>query len=110
MLHSSAHPSLPRLGKLAPRHDPRTLLFEKYVEPKALPPAPKTETWAHAVSSWPMMQNDTIGDCTCAAAGHMIQCWTANVGNVIVPSNASIIAAYAAITGYNPTTGANDNG
>src|SRR5438552_14821435 len=57
-----------------------------------------------------MMHNYICGDFTFSAAVHMIQCCTANVGNVIVPSDASIIAAYAAITGYNPTTGANDNG
>ena len=33
-----------------------------------------------------MYYNDQYGDCTCAAAGHMIQNWTANAaGEVTVP-------------------------
>lgn len=56
------------------------------------------------------MGNDTIGDCTCAAAGHLIEEWTPNLGATVVPPNNSIIAAYSAITGYNPVTHANDTG
>ena len=37
--------------------------------------------------------------------------WTANAGKkMVTPSNQQIVAAYSAITGYNLTTGANDNG
>jgi hypothetical protein len=58
-----------------------------------------------------MMDNDQIGDCTCAAAGHLIMEWTANAGKkMVTPTDQQIVAAYSAITGYNPTTGANDNG
>lgn len=102
-----------RLGKQAPRHDPRTLLFENYIHPeKALPPAPKAYKWDKhiAPNAWGMMKNDTVGDCTCAAAGHLILEWTTNVGGPFISSDDQIIAAYVAITGYNPVTGANDNG
>ena len=58
-----------------------------------------------------MMDNDQIGDCTCAAAGHLIMEWTANAqSKMVTPTDKQIVAAYSAITGYNPTTGANDNG
>lgn len=99
-----------KLGKSAPRHDPRTLQFAKYLKPAALPPAPAQADWSTKVSNWPMMANDRIGDCTCAAAGHMIEEWTANAGKVVVPPDTAIITAYSKITGYNPKTGANDNG
>ena len=57
------------------------------------------------------MGNDQIGDCTCAAAGHLIMEWTENAkGKMVTPTDKQIIAAYSAITGYNPATGANDNG
>jgi hypothetical protein len=36
--------------------------------------------------------------------------WTANNGKVFTPFDAAIIKAYSAITGYDPKTGANDNG
>jgi hypothetical protein len=58
-----------------------------------------------------MMDNDQIGDCTCAAAGHLIMEWTANAGKkMVTPTDKQIVAAYSAVTGYNPVTGANDNG
>jgi hypothetical protein len=58
-----------------------------------------------------MMENDQLGDCTCAAAGHLIMEWTANAGKkMVTPTDKQIVAAYSAITGYNPATGANDNG
>ena len=57
------------------------------------------------------MDNAQVGDCTCAAAGHLMMEWTANAqSKIFTPSDAQIIAAYSAITGYNPKTGANDNG
>jgi hypothetical protein len=99
-----------KLGKSVARHDPRTLLLASYLTP-ALPAPPATLNIATKVTAWGMMANDQIGDCTCAAAGHLIMEWTANAGKAMVtPTDEEIIAAYSAITGYNPTTGANDNG
>src|SRR5579864_3647542 len=99
-----------KLGKQAPRHDPRTLLFATYFRGDALPPPPASENWASRVADWPMMANDRIGDCTCAAAGHMIEQWTTYAGRAVTPNDKAIIAAYSAVSGYNPRTGANDNG
>jgi hypothetical protein len=100
-----------KLGKQAVRHDPRTLLMANYVS-AALPAPPVTIDLAAKVgASWGMMENDKIGDCTTAAAGHLIMEWTSLAQpKVFVPTNQQIVAAYSAITGYNPKTGANDNG
>lgn len=99
-----------KLGKLTARHDPRALLLASYVTP-ALPAPPATCDVSDKITSWGMMQNDQVGDCTCAAAGHLLMEWTANAGKkMFTPTDKQIIAAYSAITGYNPTTGANDNG
>ena len=99
-----------KLGKLTARHDPRALLLATYLT-GALPAPPATCDVSTKVSNWGMMDNDQVGDCTCAAAGHLIMEWTANAGKkMATPSDKQIIAAYSAITGYNPTTGANDNG
>jgi hypothetical protein len=57
-----------------------------------------------------MMANDRLGDCTCAAAGHLIEEWTTYSGTGVTLSDSDIIAAYSSITGYNPQTGQNDNG
>ncbi|SEM64254.1 hypothetical protein SAMN04488505_105274 [Chitinophaga rupis] len=102
-----------KLGKLPARHDLRTLQFEKYIIPSALPPIPEKIAWQDNIPvSWGMMQNDSYGDCTCAAAGHMIMNWTGNVNvqTIRIPGDQQILDAYAAITGFDPVTGLNDNG
>ena len=100
-----------RLGKRPPRLDARTLQLAKYLrQGTALPPAPPSIDWTAKISSWPMMANDTLGDCTCAAAGHMIECWTANLGDAFTPTNSQIIAAYSATGDYVVGDPATDNG
>lgn len=100
-----------KLGKLPPRRDPRTLRFARYVLPSALPPLPQWVRWSQSARDpWGMMLNDRIGDCTCASAGHAIQTWTANHGAEVTLPDAAILAAYQAVSGYDPVTGANDNG
>jgi hypothetical protein len=99
-----------KMGKSVARHDPRTLLLASYVT-RSLPTPPASFDLTDKVHAWGMMDNDQIGDCTCAAAGHLIMEWTANAGKkMITPSDKQIVAAYSAITGYNPVSGANDNG
>jgi len=99
-----------RLGKLAVRHDPRTLLMAKYVKAQLAAP-PDAYDWTSKVGpDWGMMGNDKLGDCTCAAAGHLIMEWTANAGKMVKPTLQAIVKAYSAITGYDPKTGNHDNG
>lgn len=101
-----------KLGKGAPRHDPRTLMLANYLDTDKLPATPVKYMYAKniAATGWGMMNNDKVGDCTCAAAGHLVMEWTDDNGAMYTPPDADIIAAYAAITGYNPQTGQNDNG
>ena len=106
----SIDPKKLKLGKLAARHDPRALLLASYLTP-ALPAPPASFDVSTKVTTWGMMDNDQIGDCTCAAAGHLLMEWTANAGKkTFTPNDKQIVAAYSAITGYNPVTAANDNG
>lgn len=99
------------LGKHSPRLDARTLKFASYLAP-ALPPAPPVIDWGQIVSgnNWRMMANDSVGDCTCAAAGHLEMMWTGYGKKSFVPSDAQILAAYSAITGYSPNNPNSDNG
>jgi hypothetical protein len=94
-----------KLGKLPPRLDPRTLRFGNYLA-RDLPPPPASADYATPVHNWPMMGNDRVGDCTCAAAGHMIEEWTANTGKARVPSDSTILAVYDHFSGGNPDRGA----
>ncbi|MDD5301491.1 MAG: hypothetical protein PHS14_00165 [Elusimicrobia bacterium] len=100
-----------KLGKAAPRLDPRTLRLAAYL-PAELPEIPAAADYSRAVPSgaWGMLANDRLGDCTCAAAGHLIQQWTGSVGSAVTPADADIVAAYSAITGYNPADPSTDRG
>src|SRR5215472_15504068 len=87
-----------KLEKLAPKFDKRTLLLGKYITPD-LPPPPDATDYSKAVPTWPMMGNDKYGDCTCAAAGHMIQQWTANTGSANVLPDSQILSVYQHFVG-----------
>src|SRR5215467_12720805 len=82
------HSHLP-LGKQRARHDPRTLMLADYLDTTELPPAPKSCDWGTKIpnDSWGMMLNDEIGDCTCAAAAHLIQSWTSNDDKIVTLSD-----------------------
>jgi hypothetical protein len=99
-----------KLGKHVARHDPRTLLLASYATPALPAPPAKLNLATKVKDRWGMMDNDQLGDCTCAAAGHLIMEWTANASKMVTPPDSAIVDAYSAITGYNPKTGANDNG
>ena len=100
-----------KLGKGVARHDPRALLLASYLTPALPTPPASFDLTTKVGSSWGMMDNDQLGDCTCAAAGHLIMEWTANAqAEMVTPTDQQIVEAYSAITGYNPVTGSNDNG
>jgi len=100
-----------KLGKKAARSDPRTLRLEKYIKFGILPPPPASSSWTPKVKTWGMMKNDVIGNCAIAGTGHLVEVWTANeAGSEVVIPDAQIVAAYSAISGYNPKTGAHDDG
>jgi hypothetical protein len=66
---------------------------------------------ASRVASYPMYVNDSIRDCTIAAMGHILTALEAYSGNPqALFSDEEIIRAYSAVSGYDPATGANDNG
>ncbi len=99
-----------KLGKTPAVHDPRTLQLANYLRPAVLPPPPPQADWSTKVASWPMMMNNTIGDCTVAAAGHCIEEWTTDVGDPVIVPDATIVAVYSVVSGYDPKTGQHDVG
>jgi hypothetical protein len=98
-----------KLGKRATKHDARTLQMANYL---LLPPVPASKDWTQrAQKPWGMMKNDTLGDCTCAAAGHIIQVWTANAGkDEVTVTDDQVVNAYERITGYDPSDPRTDQG
>ena len=97
-----------RLGKDPAVIDSRTLTFARYLQP-ALPPPPASVEYGKAVSVWPMYDNDKWGDCTCAAAGHMIQNWTANAGSEVTPPDSAVVTFYEHFVGNPPPADAGCN-
>ncbi len=101
-----ARKAIGKLGKLPARVDVRTLLLVRYLERETLPPAPPTFDMSAAVADWPMYGNDRIGDCTTAAAGHMIEAWTAATGVPAVEvSEDDVLAEFDRVKLVDPATG-----
>lgn len=100
-----------KLGKLPPKIDSRTLKLAKYIDRSKLPALLPAVNWSDAVSAeWGMMGNDSLGDCTCAAMGHIVMAITANAGVMKTPSDAEVLAMYENIGGYKPGDESTDNG
>ncbi len=105
----SATPILFKLGKHPPKHDARTLQFKTYLKAELPTPPSIEKSWMEKIHDkhWGMMGNDNYGDCTCAAAGHMIMQWTANTSpKPIVVPDAGILQFYENFSAGNPDAGA----
>ena len=60
-------------------------------------------TYYEKVANWPNYYNNKYGDCTCAAAAHMIQNWTANASTQVKPpAPISVLAFYEHFVGSPP--------
>ncbi|WP_448701265.1 hypothetical protein ACFGVR_03870 [Mucilaginibacter sp. AW1-3] len=107
----ATEPVIGQLGKHPVKTDVRTLSYTNYIKPDSLPEVPPVCNWIEKKKSrWGAMKNLHLRNCTCAAAGHLIQCWTMNTGEQVLLSDNRIIRVYSALTGYDPKTGANDKG
>lgn len=106
-----------RTGKLPPKHDAMTLRFATYLQPRKLPPIPKTVDRLSRVmkvhGGFPMLANNRLGDCTCAALDHCdltAEVWGKHPIISDQEREARTIRRYSRVSGYDPNTGANDNG
>lgn len=98
-----------KLGRLPGRPTQPRLKLAAHLY-REVPPTPELVDWLSRVSDWPVYGNDAIGDCTCASAAHKIISWSTYAGARQQVTTADVIAAYSAVSGYDPRTGANDNG
>jgi hypothetical protein len=95
-----------QLGKLAVRTDVRTLSLGRYVDGARLPAPPEELDETNGVAAWPMYANDRIGDCTTAAAAHMIEAWTAaGRGRALELSERAVLEAFERVKVVDPATG-----
>ena len=91
----------------APR--PR-LKFEDYLRPTPLPTPPAVFGHQNLITEWGMLGNDTVGDCAVAGPAHLSMLWARMGGRQARFDDASVLAAYSAITGYDPADPATDQG
>ena len=91
--------SMMKLGRKAIKTDSRTLAIGNYLT-AALPPPPPTADWTKGLTSWGMMLNDNLGDCTIAGAAHAVQVWTANSGTMVTVPDNTIESYYEQWDGY----------
>lgn len=111
-----------RLGKLPPKFDPRTFRAAHYINPRKLPHIPKVVDRMSRVTKgtkkvkgvpFPMLANNRLGDCGLASIEHAditAETWGLHPAIEEVDREARAIRNYSAISGYDPNTGANDNG
>lgn len=96
-------------GRLAPVPTKPRLWLSRHLT--GVPVAPVSADWISGVEDWPMYGNDKAGDCTIATVGHAIELVTHyGQGKTVKVSDASVMAKYSALSGYDPATGANDTG
>ncbi|HWC46742.1 MAG TPA: hypothetical protein VG868_11575, partial [Casimicrobiaceae bacterium] len=95
-----------KLGKLPVRLDVRTLRLARYVDRAKLPAPPTQLDLTANVPEWPMYANDRIGDCTIAAAAHMIEAWTAaSRARAVEVGESDVLRAFDAVKITDPSTG-----
>lgn len=100
-----------RGGRLPAQPARPQLRLRDYLTAGAVPPAPATADWLSRVQSWPMYLNDQLGDCTCAAVGHMIQAETTyGQGTTVTVADQDVLTAYEKVGGYNPADPSTDQG
>lgn len=100
-----------KLGRLPNAGRPRVSLRPGHVPPAYTPPATLDRYSAVPPESWGMDGNDRVGDCTCADIDHEIKAVEVAAGNSEVTSTADeVLAAYSAITGYDPDDPNSDQG
>ena len=102
-------------GRKRPTAEFKGARFSEVVDVAALP-APPAWNWnpknlsLNPAGQGNILANDKYGDCAWAAMGHIEDSEMAASGNPYTPVTvAQVLAAYAS-TGFNPATGANDNG
>lgn len=97
-------------GKPRARKDPRNLNIASYLSLKEIG-IPLAHDWTRTLkTAWGALGNNTLENCTCAAAGHMIKCWTANANSEFEITEEAIIHTYITLSNYDPVTGANNEG
>lgn len=99
-----------KLGKTPARPGAVSFKLTDYLA-TALPTPPATlKPTKYYPKSWGMLGNDNAGDCVWAGAGHETMFWNDEAGVTVGVTTADALAAYTAVTGYNPKDPNTDQG
>ncbi len=99
-----------KLGKLPAIRKPKDLMFAQYrtgVLPQRPPRFGHTNLLPADVG---MLGNDQFGDCVFASSAHLTMLWNAMAGRKVRFTTEGVLSDYGAVTGFDPSTGQNDNG
>ena len=106
-----------KLGAILGRRDPRMLQLAHYLDQNALPEPMDNINWdTGSESCYRMRGNDKVGDCVVVAAHNFNEAAAHATGDpwkgAKTDDGAATMAIkdYSAVSGYDPATGANDNG
>ena len=100
-----------KLGLKFTHPDDRVKLrFSAYANLETLPKPPPVFGHESAVATFGTLGNDRFGDCAWAGAAHEHMIWTGEHGTPAEFDDACVLDDYAQATGFDPATGANDDG
>jgi hypothetical protein len=102
-----------RLGKLPAKQDPRTLELAHYIDRATFAGAalPTKVLDTPNVASWPMFENDQLGDCVEAAMGHVAELLSKmGQGTEVTITDNDVIKVYEDVAGYRPGDPSTDRG
>lgn len=98
-----------KLGKTPARKDAVKLKLSLFGANLPKPPA----TYGHydlEAADWGMLGNDQYGDCVWAGAGHEYMLWNKEATKTVSFTADNVLAAYTAVTGFNPKKPDTDQG
>jgi hypothetical protein len=99
-----------KLGKKAPRRSMATPAFGDFLDKATTWPTVAPQGWEYFAGDFEMLGNDQYGDCAEAGAMHLIQAQTSATGNPLKGTLQQTLDLYTAVTGFNPSNPATDQG
>jgi hypothetical protein len=113
-VYSPFHGRDVKLGRTRPDPAAGRLRLEDYLTSRGQLPVPPVTanfcTTASAAASTNIYMNGTLGCCVISSGWHLLGIWTGLAGDLIVATDAQIIADYGFIGGYVPGDPSTDNG
>jgi len=101
-----------KLGKLPARKDSVTFKLKNYLASPRLSTTPPESVLRPDFypEAWEMLGNDNYGDCVWAGAGHETMLWNNEAKKTVSFTDANVLNAYSAVTGFNPNDPNSDQG